>query len=47
MRTETKITTSRRAAARAMPWASKIAKVVGGYKGFESIEDYRTWRNQK
>lgn len=29
------------------PWANKIAKVFGGYMCFESIDDYKIWRNQK
>lgn len=29
------------------PWASKVAKVYGGYRCFESVEDYKIWRNQK
>lgn len=29
------------------PWASKITKVCGGYMCFESIADYKIWRNQK
>ena len=47
MRTETHYDISRTAAIKLMPWASKIAKVCGGYKGFESITDYETWRRQK
>lgn len=38
---------NRKAAALAMPWATKIVKVDGGYMGFESESDYRTWRNQR
>ena len=34
-------------AAKECPWASKIAKVRGGFMCFESVEDYKTWRNQK
>lgn len=30
-----------------MPYASKIIAVVGGYLGFESWDDYHTWKNQK
>lgn len=29
------------------PWASKIAKVCGGYMCFESEQDYKVWRMQK
>jgi len=31
----------------AMPWASVIVAVEGGYMGFESLADYQTWENQK
>jgi hypothetical protein len=37
---------TRRTAARRCPWASKIVKVVGGYRAFESIVDWQTWRAQ-
>jgi len=39
-------TTSRRAAQKACPWAAIIAKVDGGFRAFESVADYRTWRRQ-
>jgi hypothetical protein len=29
------------------PWAAKIVKVDGGSMAFESIEDYRVWRQQR
>lgn len=29
------------------PWADKVVKVEGGYIAFESIADYKTWKNQK
>lgn len=29
------------------PWAAKIVKVSGGYRAFESIADYMTWKAQK
>jgi len=38
---------TRRQARRAMPWAAVIIKVEGGYRGFESHDDARTWKNQK
>jgi hypothetical protein len=38
---------SRKEAEHKMPWAAKIVKVEGGYRGFESVEDYETWRRQK
>lgn len=47
MRTESHYDVTRAQAKRLMPWASKIVKVDGGYMGFESIDDYETWRNQK
>lgn len=31
----------------AMPYASKVVPVVGGYIGFESWTDYELWKNQK
>lgn len=47
MRTEITECRTRKQAARKMPWASKIVKVEGGYKGFESVADYETWKAQK
>lgn len=38
---------SRKDAKKECRWAAKIVKVVGGYMCFESINDYRTWKNQK
>jgi hypothetical protein len=38
---------SRNTAVRRAPWASKVIKVTGGYLAFESVDDYRNWRNQK
>jgi hypothetical protein len=29
------------------PWASRTAKVTDGYICFESIDDYKIWKNQK
>lgn len=29
------------------PWAAKTVKVSGGYRAFESIADYMTWKAQK
>ncbi len=37
---------SRSTAKRLCPWAIKIVKVEGGYHCFESITDYKIWRNQ-
>lgn len=37
---------SRSTAKRRCSWAAVIARVDGGYRAFESVEDYRTWRNQ-
>ena len=34
-------------AAKSCPWASKIAKVYGGFMCFESVDDYRIWKNQR
>ena len=38
---------SRKTAARKCPWSAIIEKVDGGFRCFESIDDYRTWRNQR
>ncbi len=38
---------SRKTAVGCMPWAAKVVKVCGGYKGFASISDYETWVKQK
>ena len=38
---------TRQAASKQMPWACVIAKVQGGYLGFESAEDYHAWKKQK
>ena len=47
MRTQTVECKYRYQAVKECPWASRIVKVTGGYKCFESIEDYNTWKNQK
>jgi hypothetical protein len=47
MRSEIIECKSRSTAVRRAPWAAKIAKVYGGYMAFESVTDYRTWKNQK
>lgn len=28
------------------PWAQIVAKTTNGYFAFESLEDYRTWRDR-
>ena len=38
---------SRSTARRHAPWATIIAKACGGFWAFESVDDYRTWKNQK
>lgn len=30
---------------RQCPWAAKIVKVSGGYKAFESVEDWKVWKS--
>lgn len=47
MRTQFVETTYRAKAVKECPWAGKIVKVCGGYMCFESIDDYKTWTNQK
>ncbi len=46
MKTETVTATSAKQARKLAPWAAKIVKVEGGYKAFESVTDYQTWRRQ-
>ncbi len=41
MRVRTVYALTREQAIKEMPWAFKIVKVCGGYKGYESIEDYK------
>jgi len=47
MKTQFVETNSRKSTVKEMHWADKIVKTVGGYMGFESIQDYKTWKNQK
>lgn len=47
MRIETVYNVKRPEAIKRMPWAEKIVAVHGGYKGFESTSDYKTWKAQK
>lgn len=47
MRTEFVECGSYNTAKRRCPWAARIAKVTGGYKCFECIHDYNTWKNQR
>jgi len=54
MKTESVDAKSRKEAQQKMPWAEVIVKVDPGaqskinrYMGFESRQDYETWRKQK
>jgi hypothetical protein len=47
MKTEMIQTESRKEAVNQAPWAAKIVKVDGGYMAFESVADYKIWKNQK
>lgn len=47
MRTEFIQIKTRREAVKIAPWAAEIIKVCGGYRAFESVEDAKTFRNQK
>ena len=47
MKTQFVETESRYFAKKQCSWAAKIAKVVGGFMCFESVNDYQTWNNQK
>jgi len=31
----------------AAPWAAEIIEVEGGFRAFESVDDYHTWANQQ
>ena len=37
----------RKEAEKKCPWASIIKKVIDGFMCFESIDDFKTWNNQK
>jgi len=47
MKTEFIECKTRVTAKRNCPWAAIVVKVSGGYKAFESWDDYYTWKNQK
>ena len=47
MRTEFAEVKNRYQARKFAPWAAVIAKVEGGFKCFECVSDYQTWRNQR
>ena len=47
MRTQTVECKTLKQAQKICPWACRFAKVVDGYKCFESISDYEIWINQK
>ena len=47
MRTQFVEEESRYQAKKQCPWASRTAKVCGGFMCFESVDDYKTWKNQK
>lgn len=47
MRTETINAKTAAEAKKQAPWAAKVVKIEGGYKAFESVSDWQTWKNQK
>jgi hypothetical protein len=47
MKTEFIAALSRSTAKRLAPWAAVIIKVTGGFRAFESVSDYKTWRAQR
>lgn len=47
MKTQSIQAKSLQAAKKLAPWAAKVVKVEGGFMAFESIQDYKTWKNQK
>lgn len=38
---------TRKQAEKIAPWADKIVKVDGGYRAFETANDYKIWKGQK
>lgn len=38
---------TRKQATKIAPWAAVIVKVDGGYKAFESVDDFIVWSKQK
>jgi len=38
---------NRKTAKNRCPWASVIASVEGGFIAFESVKEYKIWKNQK
>jgi hypothetical protein len=40
-------TNNRNTASSLAPWAIGIIEVAGGYLAFQSVEDYRFWKNKK
>ena len=38
---------NRKKAIEEMPYASKVVAVVGGYMGFESLDDYAVWKTYR
>ena len=47
MRKQTIDCKSRQTAKKRVPWASRIAKVEGGFIAWESETDYQIWKKQK
>ena len=47
MKTELVQCSTWRTAKRRCPWSCKIVRVEGGFRCFESVTDYRVWRNQR
>jgi len=47
MRIETHYVKTTKEATDAMPWAAIIVEVEGGFKGFESVDDFDVWNNQE
>ncbi len=47
MKKELIIASSAKSARKLAPWSAKVIKVEGGYMAFESVNDAKTWKNQK
>lgn len=47
MRKETVEARTKKEAESMIPWACVIVRVEGGYRGWESQDEYEIWKNQK
>ena len=47
MRTQFCAVETKEEALHTCPWAAEVAEVDGGFKCFESVDDFKTWKNQQ